>query len=124
MGLLLLVTSWKSKYAFLSASPMAAGRPPPPEQLDYELVFDVAIAMRLRRALRGKMPEGNYESHSQPAFIAVSTLRVFQDIVTKCLKTGSFAVIAMSPATHGADFGGPKEASFPLDKVRSTCCSF
>jgi hypothetical protein len=47
------------------------GTPTSPEQLDYELAFDVAIAMRLRRALRGKMPEGNYESHSQPAFIAV-----------------------------------------------------
>lgn len=48
----------------------------------------------------------------------------FQDIVTKCLKTGSFAVIAVNPATRGADFGGPTEASFPLDKARSTCCSF
>jgi len=53
-----------------------------------------------------------------------STLRVFQDIVTKCLKTWSFAVIAMHSATHGADFGGQTEASFPLDKVRSACCSF
>lgn len=35
----------------------------------------------------------------------------FQDIVTKCLKTGSFAVIAVNPATPGADFAGPTDAS-------------
>lgn len=39
------------------------------------------------------------------------TAVAFQDIVTKCLKTGSFAVIAVNPATPGADFAGPTDAS-------------
>jgi hypothetical protein len=108
-----LVRPWKAGHVSLRLAAVAGGDAPA-----------FPLAMYSRTALRGKTPVGNCAGHPQPPFVAVDTALAFQDIVTKYLKTGSFAQIVTNPAARGADFGEQTEASFPLDKVRSTCCSF
>jgi len=80
-GLLLLVTPSKKQVRVSLRLADGGGTPTSPEQLDCELVFDVAIAMRSRTAPPGKMPEVTTKVTPSQRSSLFHTAVAFQDIV-------------------------------------------